>query len=89
MNTHRNTHMDIINRVVERSQLHVMYDGYSNDIDFEALDIGDLSTDTEVRTAVATYLDVPVAKMQNFTVDRNVETGDMTLRPQATFGRLL
>jgi len=68
------------------AKLHIRYEGYSNDIDLDALDVGDLSTDTQVREAVSTYLDVPVSKLQNFTIDRNHETSDITLRPSAVFG---
>ena len=68
------------------SQLHIRFEGQSIDIAVEEVDLGDLSTDQDVLTAAAAHLDVPVAKFNNFLVDRNAETGDMTLRPQAIFG---
>lgn len=68
------------------AQVHVMYNGESIDLEQSELDIGALSTDTEIRTAVAESLDVPVTKLSSFSIDKNEETGDVTLRPQASFG---
>lgn len=65
-------------------RVHIMWDGETFDIDFNSLDIGDQSSDTEVREAVASYLDVPVPKIASYTVDRTEV--DFTLRPQAVFG---
>ena len=66
--------------------LHVRHDGGSHDVPLTELDLGDLSTDQQVREAAASHLGVPVAKLQNYAVDKNTETGDVTLRPQAVFG---
>lgn len=68
-------------------EVHVRHDGQSWDFSFEQLDLGDLSEDSDVRTAVAEALDVPATKLANFSVDRNSETGDITVRPQAVFGK--
>ena len=68
------------------SQVHVMYNGESLDLEQAELDIGALSSDTEIRQAVAESLEVPVSKLSSFSVDKNTETGDITLRPQASFG---
>lgn len=68
------------------SQVHIRYEGSSYDVTFEDLDIGELSTEAEVRQAVAQHLEAPPAKLANFAVDKNEETGDITLRPQAVFG---
>ncbi len=68
------------------SVLHVRYNGESFDLLFEDIDVGDLSTDQDVKQAVANHFSAPVTKMNGFVVDRNAETGDMTLRPQAVFG---
>lgn len=68
------------------SQVHVMYEGRSLDMRFEDLDVGELSTDSNIRTAVAEALSVPSTKLANFTIDRNEESGEITLRPQASFG---
>lgn len=72
--------------MVRNSQVHIMYNGESHDVNMDVLDIGDLSTDAQVREAVARHFDVPLEKLRNFTIDRNEETGDMTLRPNAVFG---
>lgn len=65
-------------------ELHLRFDGRSYDATFDALDIGDLSSDAEVREAVAQHFDVPVSKLSNYSVDR--AEGNITLRPQAEFG---
>lgn len=67
--------------------LHVRYEGRSIDLVTDDLDIGDESTDHDIRAAVATALEVPANKLAAFTVDRNPETLDITLRPQAVFGQ--
>jgi hypothetical protein len=56
------------------------------DITSDQLDVGMLSTDEQIRTAVAQHFDVPRTKLNNYAIDRNDETGDITLRPQAVFG---
>ena len=68
------------------SQLHIRFEGQSLDVALQDLDLGDLSPDNDVRERAARHLEVPVAKFNNFIVDRNRETGDLTLRPQAVFG---
>lgn len=75
------------------SQVHVRFEGQSLDYPFESIDVGELSTDQEVKqnvaTAMASDLDRPsdtiLVKLSNFRLDRN-STGDITLRPQASFG---
>lgn len=69
--------------------LHIRYDGQSLDMAIRDLDVGDLSTDQDVRQAVSTHLsnqgvDAPLSKLNQFRVDRNED--DITLRPNATFG---
>lgn len=68
------------------TQVHVRYEGRSLDITSDQLDVGMLSTDEQIRGAVATHLDVPRAKLNNYAIDRNEATGEITLRPQAVFG---
>ena len=67
-------------------QLHVMWDGVTHDFDLATLDIGDLNTDNQIRQAAADALEISLGKLSNATVDRNPETGDLTLRPNAVFG---
>lgn len=66
--------------------LHIMYDGQSLDVNLDRMDIGTLSEDNQIRWAVAAHLDVPLTKMNGYDIDRNAQTGDITLRPRATFG---
>lgn len=69
------------------SQLHIRYDGQSLDLDLSDLpDVGALSSDGEIRSSVATHLGVPLSKLNSYAVDKNEESGDITLRPQAVFG---
>lgn len=65
--------------------LHVRFDGRSCDVPLNDLDIGNLSTDEQVKNRLATYLSVPVEKFTYYKVDRH-ETGNMTVRPEAVFG---
>lgn len=68
------------------NSLHIMYDGQSLDVSLDNMDIGTLSDDQQIKQAVASHLDVPITKLANFDIDRNTLTGDITLRPRATFG---
>ncbi len=73
--------------VIANPQVHVMYGGVSYDIDFTEIDLPHDATDARLREAVANFLNQPPAKLTNFVIDRNVQTGDITMRPQAIFGR--
>ena len=66
--------------------LHVRYDGGSHDVPLTEVDLGNVSTDAQIREAAATHLSVPLSKLAGYAVDRNTDTGDITLRPQAVFG---
>lgn len=65
--------------------LHIRFEGRSFDIPVADLDVGALSSDAEIKQALARYLDVPEAKFRDYVVDRH-ETGNLTVRPQAVFG---
>ena len=65
--------------------LHIRFDGKSADIPLGDLDVGRVSSDGDVKVAVARYLDVPVEKFRHYVVDRH-ETGNLTVRPEAVFG---
>ena len=69
------------------AKVHVVYNGESWDMDLNDLDLGDLSEDSDIRTAVAESLNVPATKLASFPIERNEETGDITLRPSAVFGK--
>lgn len=76
----------IFRKQLTMSQVHIRYDGNSFDIDFNTLDVGSESTDVDVRRAVANYFNTDMTKLNNFVVDRNQVTGDLTVRPNASFG---
>jgi hypothetical protein len=65
--------------------VHVRFEGRSQDIPFAVLDIGDLSSDQEVRSALARYFDVPERKFAAYIVERHTN-GNLTVRPEAVFG---
>jgi len=71
--------------IAQESLLHVRFNGRSVDIRLSDLDIGQVSTDQEIKTATAGYLNVPVREFHDYVVDRH-ETQNMTIRPQAVFG---
>jgi hypothetical protein len=65
--------------------LHARYDGRSFDIPLSDLDVGLGSDDGQVKRALARHLEIPEAKLRDYTVDRH-ETGNLTVRPEAVFG---
>ncbi len=65
--------------------IHVRFEGRSRDISFADLDIGDLSSDRDVRNAVAHYFDVQARKFTSYVIERH-DNGNMTIRPEAVFG---
>ncbi len=67
-------------------QLHIRADGRSYDIPLVELDVGDRSTDEQVRVAAADHLGIPIGKLRGFSVDRNAATHDITMAPPAVFG---
>lgn len=72
--------------VGEVPQIHIRYDGRSIDIPLSEVDVGVLSTDEQIRAAVADNLGVPIGKLRAFVIDRNNETNHLTLRPEAQWG---
>lgn len=69
-----------------RPQLHIRFQGRSVDVPLDEMDIGDLSSDQQIKQSAASHLEIPESKLAAFTVDRNSQTGDITLRPDAVFG---
>ena len=65
--------------------VHVRVDGRSLDVPLAQLDLGEASTDHDVKRAVALHLEVPEASLRDYVIDRH-ETGNVTIRPQAVFG---
>jgi len=65
--------------------LHIRFEGRSYDVPLSELDLGPLSTDEDVRTALANYLDVSTRPFRSYVVERHAN-GNMTVRPEAVFG---
>ncbi len=75
----------MVARINEMPVLHIRFDGRSFDIPLADLDVGTMSNDGDVKGALAGYLNVPVEKFRDYTVDRH-DTGNLTVRPEAVFG---
>jgi len=75
----------MVARIDDAPVLHIRFEGRSFDIPLSDLDVGALSTDAQIKEALAAYLNVPAAKFRDYVVDRH-ETGNLTVRPQAVFG---
>jgi len=76
----------MVNRFRARERVvHVRFEGTSRDVAFDALDIGDRSSDQEIRQALANYFDVSVRKLAPYVVERHAN-GNYTVRPEAVFG---
>lgn len=68
------------------SVLHLRFDGQSQDIELSQLDIGLESSDNDVKGQLSTYLDIPLRKLDNYVIDRDSQTNNITVRPNAVFG---
>lgn len=75
--------MDLIQP--DEARLHIRFEGQSWDILCRDLDISPLSTDDQVRRALANYFDVALAKFRVYVIERH-DNGNMTVRPEAVFG---
>ncbi len=64
---------------------HIRFQGQSCDIPLGELDVGALSDDDAVRATVARYLNVDVAKLRFYVIERHAN-GNLTVRPEAVFG---
>lgn len=65
--------------------VHVRFEGRSWDIPCSDLDVGTLSSDEQVRAALAAYLRVEPRKLAAYVVERHTN-GSLTVRPEAVFG---
>ncbi len=76
-----------MSRIVEQlvPMVHIRFEGRSYRIPANALDVGSLSTDNEIRQALARYLNVHVNKFAAYVVERH-DNGNITVRPEAVFG---
>jgi hypothetical protein len=71
--------------VPEQAVLHIRFEGQSRDIPLRDLAVGPFAGNDVIKQAVARFLEVPVARLRDYTVDRH-ETGNLTVRPEAVFG---
>lgn len=76
----RNTH-----QATATAAVHVRFDGVSYDLALAGLGLTYESDDDSVRAAVARHLEVPVARLDGYVVERHA-TGNLTVRPEAVFG---
>lgn len=70
---------------LDQTMVHVRFDGRSWTVPAAAINISTLSSDAEVKRAVAAYLDIMPAQLDLYVVER-YETGNITVRPEAVFG---
>jgi hypothetical protein len=65
--------------------VHIRFEGRSLDVPQSDLDVGEASSDNEVKRALARYLETTEVKLRDYVIDRH-DTGNMTVRPEAVFG---
>ena len=65
--------------------LHIRFEGHSYDLPLADLDLGPISSDDDVRAALAGYLEVHRRALAHYVVERHAN-GNMTVRPEAVFG---
>jgi hypothetical protein len=65
--------------------LHIRFEGRSYDLPLADLDLGVLSSDDAVLSALARYLDVSERSLKPYVIERHAN-GNMTVRPEAVFG---
>ncbi len=75
--------MDLIQP--DEARLHIRFEGRSWDILSRDLDVSPMSTDEQVRRALANYFDVALGKFRVYVIERH-ENGNITVRPEAVFG---
>ena len=67
------------------SMIHVRFQGQSYRIEATTLDVGNLSSDNEIKQALARHLGVAAGKLAPYVVERH-DNGNITVRPEAIFG---
>ena len=75
----------MVDRIREATVLHIRFNGRSFDIPLSDLDVGAMSSDAQIKAALAQYLEVSELKLLHYVVDRH-DTGNLTVRPEAVFG---
>lgn len=69
----------------DEARIHIRFEGRSWEILCRDLDVGQMSTDDQVRRALANYFDINQGKLRTYVIERH-ENGNMTVRPEAVFG---
>lgn len=67
--------------------IHIRFEGKSQDIPVSELDIGEASSDADIKNEIAGFLDVEAEKLENYVVEHHAN-GNYTMRPEAVFGDL-
>jgi len=70
---------------VQEALIHIRFEGKSHDISVNEFDIGQTSSDEQIKTAVANFLEVDSGKLENYVIEHH-ENGNFTVRPEAVFG---
>ena len=69
----------------EERVIHIRFEGQSRDVGLAVLDVGEMSSDQDLRQALARHLDVSMRKFALYVVERHAN-GNVTVRPEAVFG---
>ena len=69
---------------VQKAVIHIRFEGKSHDIPVSEMDIGESSTDEQIKTAVAGFLQVEPSALENYVIAHH-KNGNFTIRPEATF----
>ncbi len=72
-------------QLINGAVVHVRFEGRSHDVALRDLDVGPLSDNDTIKRALATFLNVPEARLRDYTIDRH-QGGNLTVRPEAVFG---
>jgi len=65
--------------------LHIRYQGRTHEWPLRDFDIGNLSTDEDIKAVAISQLEIPPAKIRDYEVERPA-SGDIVIRPPALFG---
>jgi len=68
------------------NMLHIRVEGRSYDVPLAELNIGEDSTDNQIRDSAANHFRIPQEKLRAMAVDRNPQTNSITMHPEAVFG---
>ncbi|MEI6042847.1 MAG: hypothetical protein WCS37_00525 [Chloroflexota bacterium] len=64
--------------------LHLRFEGRSEELNLDALNLSRDSSDEQIKQAVATHFDRPARNFENYVVVRNHEA--IIVRPEAIYG---